>query len=100
MLRFASLVLLALLLGACAASNSDIARIPHLPQEPVSRTTGTTCGLYEQASTQSEMLATISAGASVQVLDSSNAHFIRARMKQTDGKVLTGYMYKACLAGR
>ncbi|AYA37679.1 SH3 domain-containing protein [Hymenobacter oligotrophus] len=85
-----------LALGACATAKDDVAKIPTLLPVAIDRTAGATCGLYSQASTQSEMLAMIDVGAKIQVLDSSNAHFVRARMSK-NGKTLTGFMYKACL---
>ncbi|UYZ58013.1 SH3 domain-containing protein [Hymenobacter latericus] len=92
-LLFAALLLS---LGACATAKDDVAKIPTLLPVAIDRTTGTTCGLYSQASTQSEMLAMVEVGAKIQVLDSSNAHFVRARLSK-NGKAVTGFMYKACL---
>ncbi|WP_400193163.1 SH3 domain-containing protein [Hymenobacter sp. B81] len=93
-----NLLWMALLGSACATSKDDVAVIPHRA-EPVERQTNTQCGLYTTASTQSEMLTTVDSGARVLVLDSTNAYFVRASLSK-DGKTVTGYMFRACLARR
>ncbi|GAA4392514.1 hypothetical protein GCM10023186_43110 [Hymenobacter koreensis] len=85
-----------LLCSACATSRDDVAVIPSLKRTVVERTADKQCGLYVQASTQSEMLATVDSGTRVQVLDSVNQYFVKARLNK-DGKSVTGFMYRACL---
>ncbi|GAB2962884.1 hypothetical protein GCM10027048_34510 [Hymenobacter coalescens] len=88
------------LLLAAVQAMPALAQIPPIPQKPVERTTGTACGLYVRPSTQAPMLSIVAPGTHVQVLDSSaNAHFVRAEFSK-NGKMLSGYMYRACLAGK
>lgn len=73
-------------------------QIPPLPQKPIDRTTGTACCLYTRPSTQAPMLCIVPAGRPVQVVDSSNnAYFVWAQFSK-NGKLLSGYMYRACLS--
>jgi hypothetical protein len=88
------LFLLLVLAGAVPA----LGQIPPIPQKPVDRTTGTTCALYVRPSSQAPMLSVVATGTLVQVIDSSNnAHFVRATFSK-NGKLLSGYMFRACLA--
>ncbi|RAK68132.1 SH3 domain-containing protein [Hymenobacter edaphi] len=74
------------------------AQIPPLAQKAADRTTGTVCCLYTRPSTQSPMLSIVPVGAQVQVTDSANnAYFVYAQFSKK-GKVLSGYMYRACLS--
>ncbi|RTQ45868.1 SH3 domain-containing protein [Hymenobacter gummosus] len=87
----------ALLLGA-AGFGPARGQIPPLAQPPVERTTGTTCGLYARPSSQAPMLTVVPPGTLVQVVDSSSkAHFVRAVFSK-NGKTVSGYLFRACLA--
>lgn len=73
-------------------------QIPPIAGKPTDRTTGPACGLYIKPSTQAALLSIVPSGAQVQVIDSSNnAHFVWAQFSK-NGKVMTGYMYRACLS--
>ncbi|MCC3156523.1 SH3 domain-containing protein [Hymenobacter sp. 15J16-1T3B] len=88
------LLLTYLLLGQQPAAT---AQIPPIAQKTAGRTTGTACCLYTRPSTQSPMLSIVPVGAQVQVTDSANnAYFVHAQFSK-NGKVLSGYMYRACL---
>lgn len=64
----------------------------------VERTAGTTCALYARPSSMAPMLSTVSPGMLVQVTDSSSkAFFVKAQIVK-EGKTITGYMFRACLA--
>lgn len=92
------MLLLLLLHLLLPASPPAAGQIPPIPQKPADRTTGTACGLYARPSTQAPMLCIVPSGRPVQVVDSSNnAHFVWAQFSK-NGKLLSGYMYRACLS--
>jgi hypothetical protein len=87
----------ALLLGAARFAPAG-GQIPPVVQKAVERTTGTTCALYTRPSSQAPMLTVVTPGTLVQVIDSSNnAHFVRAEVSK-NGKTVSGYLFRACLA--
>ena len=91
------LLVSALLLGPARFAPAG-GQIPPVAQKPVARTTGTTCGLYARPSSQAPMLTIVAPGTLVQITDSSNnAHFVRAEVSK-NGKTVSGYMFRACLA--
>ena len=96
LLRFALLgAALLPALGACNAAREDGRSSARNTKAPVARTSAVECILYDGMDKSSPQLTTIDSGAQVQVLDSINVYFVKARVSK-DGKVLTGYMYRTC----
>ncbi|UOQ53737.1 hypothetical protein [Hymenobacter cellulosivorans] len=66
---------------------------------PVAYNTVVECTLYDGMNKQSTQLMTIGSGMEVQVMDTVDAYFVKARVTK-DGKPLTGYMYRTCFPQR
>ncbi|GAA3998379.1 hypothetical protein GCM10022408_06470 [Hymenobacter fastidiosus] len=64
-------------------------------QSPTSFTTVVECTLYDGMTKQSPQLTIVSSGMEVQVMDTVDAYFVKARVTK-DGKTLNGYMYRTC----
>lgn len=100
LLHFSFSGLLALsLLGSCNAAREDGRGNNRAAKAPVDRTTAVECILYDGMTKDSPQLAEIKSGMQVQVLDSIDAHFVKARVSSGD-KVVTGYMYRTCFPKR
>ncbi|UOR04917.1 hypothetical protein MUN82_18495 [Hymenobacter aerilatus] len=91
---FSSLLALTLL-GSCNAAREDGRGNSHASKSPVERTAAVECVLYDGMTKDSPQLAEIKSGMQVQVLDSVDAYFVKARVSNGD-KVVTGYMYRTC----
>ncbi len=85
------------LLASCSAANEG--RSSRVDKGPVSNTAIVECILYDGMTKTSPQMATITAGTEVQVMDTVDAYFVKARVTK-DGKVLNGYMYRTCFPDR
>jgi len=95
-IRFSFSGLLALsLLGGCNAAREDGRGNNHVAKASTERTAAVECILYDGMTKDSPQLAEIKSGMQVQVLDSVDAYFVKARVSNGD-KVVTGYMYRTC----
>jgi hypothetical protein len=89
-----ALYLLSLLvLAACTTAKEDTgnARVTTASQA----STVVECILYDGMTKQSAQLTSLSAETQVQVLDTVDVYFVKARVMK-DGQVLNGYMYRSC----
>lgn len=93
-LSFSGLLALCLL-GSCNAAREDGRSATHAATTPTEHTAAVACILYDGMTKDSPQLAEIKSGSQVQVLDSVNAYFVKARVSTGD-KVVTGYMYRTC----
>lgn len=94
-IRFSFLgLVVATLLGSCNAARED-GRGNHAAKGAAEHTTAVECILYDGMTKDSPQLAQITSGTQVQVLDSVNAYFVKARVSNGE-KVVTGYMYRTC----
>ncbi|MBC6991189.1 hypothetical protein [Hymenobacter sp. BT491] len=85
-------------LASCSAANNESSS-NRKNQGPVAHNTVVECILYDGMTKQSAQLSTIDSGAEVQVMDTVDAYFVKARVSK-DGKVLNGYMYRTCFPQR
>ncbi|KAA9333225.1 hypothetical protein F0P96_09615 [Hymenobacter busanensis] len=54
------------------------------------------CTLYDGMKKESAQLMSIKSGMEVQVMDTVDAYFVKARVTDPAGKTQTGYMYRTC----
>ncbi|SHJ42030.1 hypothetical protein SAMN02745146_3108 [Hymenobacter daecheongensis DSM 21074] len=86
--------LMLVLLSSCSAAKDETAG-KRGNQGPVSFTTVVDCPLYDGMSKSSAQLTSITSGMEVQVMDTVDAYFVKARVTK-DGKTLNGFMYRTC----
>ncbi|TGE27476.1 hypothetical protein [Hymenobacter metallicola] len=94
LLYFSSLVTLA----SCSAAG-ETASSTRPNRTPVAYNTVVECTLYDGMTKTSAQLTTIGSGMEVQVMDTVDAYFVKAKVTK-DGKPLTGYMYRTCFPQR
>ncbi|GAA3919667.1 hypothetical protein [Hymenobacter algoricola] len=82
------------LLASCSAAKDESAG-KRTTQGPVTFTTVVDCPLYDGMTKQSAQLAVVGSGMEVQVMDTVDAYFVKARVTK-EGKTLNGYMYRTC----
>lgn len=87
------------LLASCSAVRDDSFSSSRGNKKPVERTTVVECILYDGMTKESTQLTNLSVNSQVQVLDTVDAYFVRARVTE-DGKVLNGYLYRTCFPQR
>ena len=83
-----------LLLASCSTAKDEAAG-KRSNQGPVAFNTVVECILYDGMNKQSNQLTTVGSGMEVQVMDTVDAYFVKARVTK-DGKTLNGYMYRTC----
>lgn len=66
---------------------------------PVTHNTIVDCILYDGMTKQSAQLTTITPGSQVQVMDTVDTYFVKARVTQ-NGQVISGFMYRNCFPQR
>ncbi|UOQ72900.1 hypothetical protein [Hymenobacter cellulosilyticus] len=88
---------LAALASCSAAGETSTSTRPN--RTPVAYNTVVECTLYDGMNKQSAQLTTVGSGMEVQVMDTVDAYFVKARVTK-DGKPLTGYMYRTCFPQR
>ena len=93
-LPFIGLSLLALA-GGCNAAREDGRGTSKASRTPATHDAVVQCVLYDGMTKESPQLAVIEPGTKVQVLDSVNVYFVKARVSKGD-KVVVGYMYRTC----
>jgi len=81
-------------LAACTAAKED-GRNARTGTTPQAHNTIVECILYDGMNKKSAKLTTVSAETEVQVMDTVDVHFVKARVTK-DGQVLNGYMYRSC----
>jgi hypothetical protein len=81
-------------LASCSAAKDESAG-KRTNQGPVAFNTVVDCTLYDGMTKQSAQLTTVGSGVEVQVMDTVDAYFVKARVTK-DGKTLNGYMYRTC----
>jgi hypothetical protein len=86
------------LLASCSAAKDEAAG-KRANQGPVALNTVVECTLYDGMTKQSAQLTTVGSGMEVQVMDTVDAYFVKARVTK-DGKTLNGYMYRTCFPQR
>jgi len=82
-------------LASC--STAEIGSNSHANRTPVAHDSIVECGLYNGMTKESTVLATLGSGTQVQVTDTVDQYFVKARLTK-DGKTLSGYMYRTCFA--
>ncbi|MCC2547409.1 hypothetical protein LJY25_13215 [Hymenobacter sp. BT175] len=85
------------LLASCSAANEG--RTSKADRGPVAHNAIVECILYDGMTKTSPQLTTVAAGSEVQVMDTVDAYFVKARVTR-DGKVMNGYMYRTCFPDR
>jgi hypothetical protein len=85
-------------LTSCSAA-SETSSSSRANRTPVAYNTVVECTLYDGMNKQSTQLTTVSSGMEVQVMDTVDAYFVKAKVTK-DGKPLTGYMYRTCFPQR
>ncbi|MCB2406692.1 hypothetical protein [Hymenobacter lucidus] len=94
-------ILHVLVLGAltsCSAA-SESSSSSRANRAPVAYNTVVECTLYDGMNKESAQLTVVSSGMEVQVMDTVDAYFVKAKVTK-DGKPLTGYMYRTCFPQR
>jgi hypothetical protein len=93
-----TLLLFSSLLGlaACTAARENTSSA-NTSKTPVAHNTIVECVLYDGMTKESAQLMSVGTGSEVQVTDTVDIYFIKARVTK-DGKVLSGYMYRNCFA--
>ena len=94
LLLFSSLLSLA----ACTAAKENTSSTT-TSTAAVARNTIVECVLYDGMTKESTQLTSITSGAQVQITDTVDVYFVKARVTK-DGKVLSGYMYRNCFSQR
>jgi hypothetical protein len=84
-------------LASC--STAEVGSNSHANHAPVAHDSIVECGLYNGMTKESTVLATLSSGTQVQVTDTVDQYFVKARLTK-DGKTLSGYMYRTCFASK
>ena len=85
-------------LVACTAAKEN-ATGTSASRTPVVHNTIVDCVLYGGMTKESTQLTSVGPGAQVQVTDTVDIYFVKARVTK-DGKVLSGYMYRNCFSQR
>lgn len=95
-----TLLLFLSLLGftACTAAKENTSST-NTSKTPVAHSTIVDCVLYDGMTKESAQLTSLTSGAEVQVTDTVDVYFVRARVTK-DGKTLNGYMYRTCFPQR
>ncbi|MGY2131064.1 hypothetical protein ACW9KT_02465 [Hymenobacter sp. HD11105] len=82
------------LLASCSAVRDD-AFSSRSNKKPVDHNTVVECILYDGMTKESNQLTNLGVNTKVQVIDTVDAYFVRARVTE-NGKVLNGYLYRTC----
>jgi len=82
-------------LASC--STAEVGSNTHANRTPVPHNSIVECGLYNGMTKESTVLATLSSGTQIQVTDTVDQYFVKARLTK-DGKTLSGYMYRTCFS--
>lgn len=85
-----------LCLAACTAAKDESGTTSR-NATPVAHNTVVDCILYDGMTKQSAQLTTVTPGSEVQVMDTVDAYFVKARVTQ-NGQVMNGYMYRNCFS--
>ncbi len=85
-------------LAACTAAKENTSGA-NSNKTPVAHSTIVECVLYDGMTKESTHLASLDSGAEVQVTDTVDVYFVKARVTK-DGKTLNGYMYRTCFPQR
>lgn len=95
-----TLLLFLSLLGftACTAAKENTSN-NNTSKTPVAHNTIVDCVLYDGMTKESTQLASITPGSEVQVTDTVDVYFVKARVTK-DGKTLNGFMYRTCFPQR
>ncbi len=86
------------LLASCSAVRDDSFSSSR-NKKPVAHNTVVECILYDGMTKESAQLTNLGVNTQVQVLDTVDAYFVRARVTE-NGKVLNGYLYRTCFSQR
>ncbi|OUJ75934.1 SH3 domain-containing protein [Hymenobacter crusticola] len=87
------------LVSFASCSTAEVGSNAHASHAPVAHDSVVECGLYNGMTKESTVLATLSSGTQVQVTDTVDQYFVKARLTK-DGKTLSGYMYRTCFASK
>ncbi len=93
-----SFLLSLLALAACTTVKDETGN-SRIDKTPVAHNTIVDCILYEGMTKSAPQLAAITSGMEVQVMDTVDAYFVKARVTK-DGQVISGYMYRNCFSQR
>ncbi|KUG07995.1 hypothetical protein [Solirubrum puertoriconensis] len=93
-LLFCSLVAL----GACSAAKDDGSSASRGNRTPVAHNTVVECALYDGMKKEATQLMTVASGMEVQVMDTVDTYFVKARVTNPAGEAQVGYMYRSCFS--
>lgn len=85
-------------LAACTAAKEKTNSVSS-STKVVTHNTIVDCVLYDGMTKESAQLTSVGPGAQVQVTDTVDVYFVKARVIK-DGKTLSGYMYRNCFSQR
>lgn len=83
-----------LVLAACTTAKDETGN-SSVSKAPVAYNTVVDCVLYDGMTKSSPQLTAVGSGMEVQVMDTVDAYFVKARVTK-EGKVFNGYMYRNC----
>ncbi|WP_400193164.1 hypothetical protein [Hymenobacter sp. B81] len=83
-------------LAACSTAKDDTSSGSRGGGTPVARNTVVECILYDGMKKDSPQLMTVASGMEVQVMDTVDAYFVKARVTDPTGKAQTGFLYRSC----
>ena len=96
----ALLILLATgLMSACSSARDERMQNTSADRTPVAHNTIVDCPVYDGMKKTSTVLAQMTSGNEVQVIDTINAYFVRVRLAK-NGQTTTGYMDRRCFGER
>lgn len=93
--RFLLLLSCLTLLFSCSTASETTSSTKKKDSTPVAHNTVVDCILYDGMTKTSPQLVTITSGTEVQVTDTVNYYFIKARVVK-DGKTYNGYLQRQC----
>ncbi|UYZ58012.1 hypothetical protein [Hymenobacter latericus] len=83
-------------LGACSAAKDDGSSAARANRTPVAHNTVVECALYDGMKKEAAQLMTVASGMEVQVMDTIDTYFVKARVTNPAGEAQVGYMYRSC----
>ncbi|WP_022825177.1 hypothetical protein [Hymenobacter norwichensis] len=85
-------------LAACTAAKENTSSVSS-STKVVTHNTIVDCVLYDGMTKESAQLLSVGPGAQVQVTDTVDVYFVKARVIK-DGKTISGFMYRTCFPQR
>ena len=94
-----TLLLSLALLAACSSARDERMSMAGADRTPVAHNTIVNCPVYDGMTKSSTILANMTSGSEVQVIDTINAYFVRVRFDKA-GQTVSGYMDRRCFGER